>query len=46
MNLRTLIRLKTLLKGKKKEQSEDTTAESPETDSAEQAEEPEKEMGT
>ena len=43
MDLRTLIRLKALSKGKKKE-SEDTAAESPETDPAEQAEEPGQEM--
>lgn len=46
MNLRTLIRLKALSKGKKKEESETTTADSPETDSAEQAEEPGQEMRT
>lgn len=51
MNLRTLIRLKTLSKGKKKEKSENTTAvtdvaifASPETDPAGQAKEPVKEM--
>lgn len=44
MDLRTLIRLKALSKGKKRKENEDTAAESPETDPAEQTEEPGQEM--